>query len=123
MAELALILVRSTINVPGKIKDTLHMLRLRNKHVCVIVPDNPSTRGMIRMVKDLITWGEVEAETRKLLEEKRGEKDGEGKAKPFFRLHPPRKGFERKGIKVPFKLGGVLGYRGKEINTLIQRMV
>ena len=43
--------------------------------------------------------------------------------KPFFRLHPPRKGFERKGIKMPFKLGGVLGPRGDKINNLIKKMI
>lgn len=43
--------------------------------------------------------------------------------KLFFRLSPPKKGFERKGIKTPFSLGGVLGYRKEKINDLIQRMV
>ena len=43
--------------------------------------------------------------------------------KNFFRLNPPRKGFERKGIKVPFAQGGVLGYRMKKINDLLTRML
>jgi large subunit ribosomal protein L30 len=41
--------------------------------------------------------------------------------KPFFRLHPPRKGF-RASIKRPYRNKGELGYRGKEINDLIKRM-
>lgn len=123
MAKLALILIRGTINVQAPIKDTLQMLRLRKKHVCVIIEDNPTTRGMIRKVKDLITWGEVDDATINALQEKRGEKDVEGKLKPFFRLSPPKRGFERKGIKIPFKLGGALGERGNEINALIQRML
>ena len=72
MAELALILIRGMVNVQQPIKDTLSMLRLRKKHICAIVPDTPSTRGMIRIVKDLITWGEIDAATLKLLQEKRG---------------------------------------------------
>lgn len=44
-------------------------------------------------------------------------------AKKVFRLHPPRKGFERKGIKKPYPIGGVLGYRGEKINELILRMI
>lgn len=40
-----------------------------------------------------------------------------------FRLAPPKKGYERKGVKKPFTLGGALGYRGKEINVLIRRMI
>ena len=41
--------------------------------------------------------------------------------KPIFRLKPPRKGYE--GIKRSFKNKGALGYRGKEINKLIERMI
>lgn len=43
--------------------------------------------------------------------------------KPFFKLNPPQHGFERKGVKVPFSLGGVLGYRKEKINELLQRMI
>jgi len=41
--------------------------------------------------------------------------------KPVIRLHPPRKGYE--GVKKSFKSGGALGYRGEEINELIERMI
>lgn len=41
--------------------------------------------------------------------------------KPVFRLSPPRKGYE--GIKRSYSVGGALGYRGKEINDLIKRML
>jgi len=41
--------------------------------------------------------------------------------KPIFRLNSPKKGYE--GIKRSFKKGGALGYRGKEINKLIDRML
>lgn len=43
--------------------------------------------------------------------------------KPFFRMRPPRKGYGRQGIKKSFKIGGALGYRGKDINILIKRML
>lgn len=43
--------------------------------------------------------------------------------KTFFRLLPPKGGFERGGIKTPFSLGGVLGYRGEKINKLIKNML
>ncbi|MFH1257199.1 MAG: 50S ribosomal protein L30 [Candidatus Diapherotrites archaeon] len=43
--------------------------------------------------------------------------------KPVFRLRPPRKGFERKGIKRNFSIGGAAGYRGTEINKLIEKMI
>lgn len=43
--------------------------------------------------------------------------------KPYFRLSPPAKGFERGGIKRPFSMGGSLGYRKDRINELIRRMI
>ncbi len=43
--------------------------------------------------------------------------------KHFFKLSPPRHGFERKGIKAQFSMGGALGYRKDKINDLIQRMI
>ena len=45
------------------------------------------------------------------------------KFKKIFRLHPPKKGFERAGIKKPFTVGGALGYRGEKINLLIKKMI
>lgn len=41
--------------------------------------------------------------------------------KPVFRLSPPRKGYE--GIKRSFRNGGALGYRGEDINDLLERML
>ena len=41
--------------------------------------------------------------------------------KPIFRLNPPKKGYG--GIKRSFKKGGALGYRAKEINKLIEKMI
>uniref|UniRef100_A0A7C4HB82 Large ribosomal subunit protein uL30 n=1 Tax=Staphylothermus marinus TaxID=2280 RepID=A0A7C4HB82_STAMA len=42
--------------------------------------------------------------------------------KPVFRLHPPQGGF-KKSIKKPYGDGGVLGYRGRDINELIMKMI
>ncbi|MFO8052094.1 MAG: 50S ribosomal protein L30 [Thermoplasmatota archaeon] len=41
---------------------------------------------------------------------------------PVFRLSPPRKG-GYEGIKRHYTVGGALGYRGKEINNLLDRMI
>ncbi|MFN3527862.1 MAG: 50S ribosomal protein L30 [Candidatus Altarchaeaceae archaeon] len=38
-----------------------------------------------------------------------------------FRLNSPSGGFERKGIKIPYSLGGALGYRGDKINELLEK--
>lgn len=40
---------------------------------------------------------------------------------PVVRLNPPKGGYE--AIRKPFNMGGSAGYRGKEINTLILKML
>jgi len=54
----------------------------------------------------------------------------EGKAKlrelgikPVFRLRPPKKGYERAGIKKGYSVGGAIGYRASDINRLVKRMI
>ncbi len=125
--KLVVLLVRGTIGFSTEIKDTLKMLRLYKKNTCVLIPDTPSYKGMLIRIQSLVTWGEIDDSTLKELKEKREEKTknhkGEELSKLFYRLHPPRGGFERKGIKLPFKLGGALGYRGAKINDLIKRML
>ena len=117
--KLAIVRIRGGIRVKKTIKDTMEMLKLYRQNYCVIYEKTPSISGMLRKIKDYVTWGEIDDETIKLLEEKRGS----GKQKGFFRLSPPRGGFERKGIKKPFGAGGALGYRGAKINELVRKMV
>ena len=142
MKKIAIIRIRGLVRIRKVIGDTLNALRLYKKNSCVIVPDSPNYIGMIKKIKDYVTYGEIDDETEKLLFEKRGEeykgrlKDSKGKIeykrfvefggkryKPFFRLNNPKGGFERKGIKMPFSQGGVLGNRGDKIKDLIKRMV
>jgi len=80
---------------------------------------------MINKVKDYATWGDIDDATLKALIEKRSEKnpDDPKRTKPYFRLNPPKKGFGRKGIKVPFSKRGALGNRKEKINDLIKRML
>jgi large subunit ribosomal protein L30 len=63
-----------------------------------------------------------EAFTKEIFADKKKLKDVPG-MKPYFRLTPPKKGFERQGIKRPFSMGGALGYRKDKINQLIKRMI
>ena len=138
--KLAVIRIRGITGVEKSIKDTLNMLCLYHNNYCVVLNNN--MLGMIKKAKDYVTWGEIDDETYKLLVEKRGEEykgrltDSKKKInykkfivvnnkkyKRYFRLSPPRGGFERKGIKVPFNKGGVLGYRKEKINDLIKKMI
>lgn len=156
MKQIAVIMVRGNLGLRKEIKDTLKMIRLYNKNFCVILKGTPQNVGMIKKVKDYITWGEIDEITLKKLLKERGKLPGKKHLtekyieekiklnldsftkeiikgekslkdlpglKPFFRLKPPIGGFERKGIKVPFSLGGVLGYRKEKINDLIKKMI
>jgi large subunit ribosomal protein L30 len=121
--KLALIMVRGLVRIRTEIVATLYTLRLRQSHACVVIDDIPSNRAAAVKCKDYLAYGEINDETYKLLVEKRGRKDKDGKLKKYFLLHPPRGGFERKGIKTPFTTGGALGYRGVKINDLIKKML
>lgn len=116
MPKIAIVRVRGRTKIKKEIEDTLKMLRIYRPNYCSIFEATPSIIGMVKKAKDYITWGEIDSETIALLEKKKGKRR-------FYRLSPPRGGWERKGIKIPFKLGGALGDRKKEINKLIRRML
>lgn len=138
----AVIRLKGLVKIREDFKDTLKMLRLNRKMHCVVLEENDINKGMIQKVKDRVTWGEIDDDILKLLIEKRGRKPGNerltkeeaedafkkikenkfpSEIKPVFRLTPPSKGFKN-SIKQHYPKGE-LGYRGKEINELLKRMI
>ena len=151
----AAIRVRGIINIKPDIKKTLQLLNLTRVNHCVLLEENPSTKGMLQVAKDYITWGEVEKDVLEKLVISRGKLEGDKEftekhlksatsyssidkltqaiienkfrykdipnVKPIFRLTPPKKGY--KSVKKSFSNKGALGYRGKDINKLIERMI
>jgi large subunit ribosomal protein L30 len=122
MTNIAIIRIRGTDDVKGTIESTMIMLKLHKKHTCSVYPKTPVLMGMLEKCKDYVTYGELDEETYKLLVDKRGITK-EGKVMNYFHLHPPRGGFERRGIKAPYTLKGALGYRKEKINLLIKKML
>lgn len=120
---LAVILIRGTIGLAPDIRTTLEKLNLQRKNNCVLVKNTESMMGMLFKVKDYVTYGEVDDVLVKKLQESKGQKDKDGKLKRFYRLNPPKGGFERKGIKKPYSIGGALGPRGSEMSLLIEKMI
>jgi large subunit ribosomal protein L30 len=150
----AVVRIRGSVGLRKEVKDTLKMLRLNSPNSCVIIPETKDYKGMLEVVKDCVTWGEIDKETLvellkkrlRLRENKRvdekilkevtdfdsfeifAEEILAGRAKlkdfeklqPFFRLTPPSKGF--KSVKEHWPKGD-LGYRGREINELLRRMI
>jgi large subunit ribosomal protein L30 len=121
--RIAVVLIRGRIGINHDVKRTLDNLRLLRKHACNVVNDSPSVRGMLQKVKDSVTWGVITEETYQELVAKRGRKDALGGVKPFFLLNSPRGGFERKGLKTPYSLGGVTGNRKDAMNILLKKMM
>ena len=138
---LILIRIKGDVKVKPQIRETLFRLRLRRKYAAVLVNGTKKeTMNMVDKVKHSIAFGLIEKETLIKLIEVRGKSiDGKkvnaasvaegllsGKKledfnlKPFFRLHPPRKGIDS---KIQFNNGGVLGNNRQEINKLVERML
>lgn len=60
-------------------ESTLNALRMKTRFSAVLLRDNPATRGMLRRVKDHVTWGDANKEDLKLLLSNRADtEDGLG---------------------------------------------
>ncbi len=116
MSKIAVIRIRGNFHLSQAMKDSFKHLNLPTKNSCVIIEDAPATMGLVNKVKDYVTWGIIDDATLKLIEKRKTKNDN-------YRLHPPTKGYGKKGIKVAFKVGGSLGDRKEKINELLSRMV
>jgi len=126
---IAAIRLRGKVKTPKKTEDTLKMLKLKNVHNCRILPQDKSHKGMLKKVEGYITWGEINQETLEELMEKKGAEKPEDMEKieeegidKILKLHPPKGGYKG-SKKQPYNKGGELGYRGEDINQLIQKMI
>ena len=117
--DIVIIRISGQVKVSKDIKNTLYRLKLRRKYSCVVVKPTKDISGMLKKVRYHVAYGEIDKETYNKLVKERGKKDKEGKLKPFFRLHPPRKGIKSK-LQYP---KGVLGNNNADINKLIERML
>ena len=60
---LAVVKVRGIISAQREARETLGMLRLDKSNHAVLVPNNPSVKGMLKRVQSYVTWGEISKET------------------------------------------------------------
>ena len=107
---IAVIKIRSHIGSSPKARKTMELLALRRKFNCAILSKDKIP--MVKRCKDYVAFGEID---KKILDQLKA------KVGSVVNLKPPKGGF--KSIKRPFQDGGSLGYRGKEINELIKRMI
>ena len=70
--RIAVIRIKGKVGLKKGIKSTLNMLHLYKKNNCTIISNAPTYIGVLKKLKDCVTWGELNEETCKLLLEKRG---------------------------------------------------
>lgn len=73
----AVIRVRGQPDVNRDIQHTMMLLGVNKVNHCAILPENPSTKGMLQVVKDYCTWGEIDQETLAALIRSRGKIAGD----------------------------------------------
>jgi large subunit ribosomal protein L30 len=73
----AVVRVRGTVNVKPDIRRTMELLRLTRANHCVLLEENVVYKGMLQMVKDYTTWGEINKETLSKLISSRGKLFGD----------------------------------------------
>lgn len=149
----AIIRIRGSMETSGSVEQGLMQMHLTRKNHCVLLPINSTSKGVLKLGKDYITWGEVsQAVVEKLLRQ-RGELTGGQKLtdeyliknSKFKSISELAKGLfegtkmsDVKGLKPLFRLNsprkgfegvklpypkGSLGYRKDTINELIERML
>jgi large subunit ribosomal protein L30 len=73
----AVLRLRGKGDLRHTVKDTLRLLHLTRQNHCTVVPQDPTYRGMLQLVKDYVTWGEVDPEVLARLLLKRGRRVGD----------------------------------------------
>ncbi len=69
--------VRGQPDVNYNIEYTMGLLGLNKVNNCAVIPENPSTKGMLQVVKDYCTWGEIDEATLAKLIRERGKVVGD----------------------------------------------
>jgi len=73
----AIIRIRGRVDVRPDVEYTLSLLRLHRKYHLVLYPANtPGLEGMLRKIRDWVTWGEIDRETLIQLLRRRGRTPG-----------------------------------------------
>ena len=67
--------LRGTVGDSPDVEKTLESLMLQRTFQARLLRDSPSTGGMLRRVKSLVAWGEVDPVTLEALLAKRGERE------------------------------------------------
>jgi len=59
MSKIAIVQIRGIIGTSQKVRKTLRHLGLVKKNSCVVIETSSSLKGMLVVVADYVTWGEI----------------------------------------------------------------
>jgi len=62
MVAFAIVRVRGHAKIQHTAVLTMNMMKLNRPNHCVVLPDSQTSKGMLGVVKDYVTWGEVSSE-------------------------------------------------------------
>ncbi len=130
---IAAVRIRGRVNVDSRIGDTMDRLHLPKVNNCALIKVDAAYAGMLEKCMNHIAFGEIDEPTleklvkkylpnenpKEIFEGKKSVKDFKGSMP--FRLKPPKHGL--KSSKLSYTQGGSLGYMGKSINNLLNRMI
>jgi large subunit ribosomal protein L30 len=71
--------VRGTTRASKEVRTTLQMLNLIRNNYAVLIDDRPSFAGMLKTVRNFVTWGEASKDSIGLLMKKKGKLSGNKK--------------------------------------------
>ncbi|MBN1861936.1 MAG: 50S ribosomal protein L30 [Candidatus Thermoplasmatota archaeon] len=92
----AVIRVRGTVNVKPNIRKTMELLRLTRANHCVLLEENDVYKGMLQIIKDYTTWGEINKETLSKLLSTRGKLSGDKPlTEDYLKKATPYKSYEK----------------------------
>jgi large subunit ribosomal protein L30 len=133
--------ISGQVGITSKIKEALRRINLEKKYSATLLHPKPENLKHLKKLRNYLAYGDIKKEVLVELIKKRAQPieknkkidveqvvgDLEKKSlskiglKPFFRLHPPRKGIDSKkhfGVNK-----GVLGDNKEKINDLVMRML
>jgi len=135
---IVVIRISGKVEIPTDAQETMFRVGLRKKYTAIVMKENTESQNLLQTVRNFVAYGKIDSKTLEELVFKRGKSQGSKKIdakkvaeiiekegieksgiKPFFRLHPPRKGIDSK-THYP---KGVLGDNKEDINELIRRML
>lgn len=70
--RIAVIRLKGLADTSPDVERALDLLRLRRRYTCIVIDERPSYMGMLNVVKDWVTWGEIDADTLAELLRRRG---------------------------------------------------